>query len=375
MKIALVCPYDWSKPGGVRSHVASLAAHLAPDHDVRVFAPASRPLSGSGIERHVVVVGRPLPIPYNRSVAPVALSPLAVRRTVRALREFEPHVLHVHEPLAPVVAAAAAAFGPRPIVATFHSWSSADRLYRLVAPVARRLAQRVDVRIAVSPSAQQFAARALGMPLGAFRVLPNGVDEAAFGAAEPLPHLADRNRPLLLFVGRLEQRKGVDVLVRAFLRLRASDQRLRLCVVGEGPERERCQQMVPPSIRPDAMFVGAVAQSDLARYHASADVFVSPATGGESFGIVLLEAMAAGLAVVASDIPGYRTVMKDGREGRLVPPGNAFALAEAVATLLANERLRRAMAVEGRRTAAEYAWPVVGRRLEEVYRAVLRASS
>lgn len=366
MRIALVCPYDWSKPGGVREHVAHLATHLADEHEVRIVAPAStRPE-----EPWVTDVGRPVPVPFNRSVAPVALSPLAAQKTLAALRDFSPHVTHVHEPLSPVVSAAAAAFGPRPVVGTFHAWSSTDRLYRLAGLAARKVVRRLDARIAVSPSAQQYAAEALRMPLGSFRVVPNGVDEAAFANAEPLVELVDPERPLVLFVGRLEPRKGVDVLVRAFLRLRASTPRVRLCVVGEGPGRERYQQMVPPSIRPDAMFVGTVDPKDLPRYHASADVFVSPATGGESFGIVLLEAMAAGLPVVASDIPGYRTVLKEGRQGRLVPPEDAFALAEAISTLLANEKLRRAMGAEGRRTAAEYAWPIIARRIGSIYRAV-----
>jgi phosphatidylinositol alpha-mannosyltransferase len=311
-----------------------------------------------------------VPLPYNRSVAPVALSPLAARRALAGLERFAPHVLHVHEPLSPAVSLAVAALGPRPVVGTFHAWSSTDRLYRLAGLAARRIVRRLDARIAVSPAAQQYAAGALRMPLGSFRVLPNGVDDTRFATAEPLDELTDHDRPLLLFVGRLEPRKGVDVLVRAFLRLRASRPNVRLCVVGEGPGRERYQQMVPPSIRPDALFVGAVDAADLPRYHASADVFVSPALGGESFGIVLLEAMAAGLPVVASDIPGYRTVLKDGRQGRLVPPQDAFALADAIAALLENDKLRLAMGAEGRQTAAEYAWPVIGRRIEALYRAV-----
>jgi phosphatidylinositol alpha-mannosyltransferase len=310
-------------------------------------------------------------VPYNRSVAPVALSPWVVRRTSKALWEFEPHVVHVHEPVAPMVAAAAAMFGPRPVIGTFHTWSDKDRTYRLVAPVARRLAAGLDARIAVSPAAQEYAAEALNLPLGSFRVIPNGVPVAAYVAAQPIPELVDPERPLLLFVGRLESRKGLDVLIRAFLRLRTTMPRVRLCVVGEGPERERCQQMVPPSIRPDVLFVGAVDESQKPRYHASADLYVAPNTGGESFGIILLEAMAAGLPIVASDIPGFRTVMKDGRQGRMVAPGNAFGMAEAIATVLSNNRLGEAMAAEGRRTASEYDWPVIGARLESLYRHVL----
>ncbi len=366
MKIALVCPYDWARPGGVRAHVYNLASYLAQSHEVRVFAPSST----RAVEPWVTVVGRPVPVRFNQSIAPVAPSPFAGRRALEAVREFTPHVLHVHEPLSPAVSMTVVAFGPRPVVGTFHAWSSKDRLYRLAGLGARRIVRRLDARIAVSPAAQEYAAGALRMPLGSFRVLPNGVNDTAFATAEPLAELTDHDRPLLLFVGRLEPRKGVDVLVRAFLRLRASMPTVRLCVVGEGPGRDRYQQMVPPSIRPDALFVGAVDPDDLPRYHASADVFVSPALGGESFGIVLLEAMASGLPVVASDIPGYRTVLKDGRQGRLVPPDDAFALADAISTLLENEKLRLAMGAEGRHTAAEYAWPVIGRRIESLYRAV-----
>ena len=375
MKVALVCPYDWARHGGVRAHVASLAQHLARDHEVRILAPCSVGPEPDAVGRLVVPVGRPIGIPFNGSVAPVSPSPLAARRVARELAEFEPHVTHVHEPFSPAVSTGAVAFGPRPIVATFHAWSASARLYRAAAPVGRRLARRLDARIAVSPAAQSYAAGAIGLPLGSFRVIPNGVDVSAYASAEPIGDLHDPDRPLLLFVGRLEPRKGLDVLIRSYLRMRAERPRLRLCVVGEGPERERCQQMVPPSIRPDVLFVGAVDERQKPRYHASADIFVAPATRGESFGIVLLEAMAAGLPVVASDIAGFRSVVKDGRQGRLVPPGDAFAMVDAIGPLLDNANLRRAMAAEGRATADEYDWPVVTRRIEAVYREVLRTGS
>lgn len=375
MKVALVCPYDWMRHGGVRAHVASLAASLVARHDVRIIAPASQPVPAEGLGRHVIPVGRPVPVPYNQSVAPVAPSPLAARRTVAALRGFSPDVVHVHEPLAPLVSISAAAFGPRPVVGTFHAWSDSARVYRAVAPVARRVIGRLTARLAVSPAAQAYAGEALGLPLGSLQVIPNGVDVRAFADAESLPELVDPERPLLLFVGRLEPRKGLDVAIRAFLRVRAARPGVRLCVVGEGPERQRCQDMVPGSLRPDVLFVGSVDDEQKARYHASADVFVAPNRGGESFGIVLLEAMAAGLPVVASNIPGFRGVVKDARQGLLVPPGDALAMAEAIGTLLANARLRRAMAREGRRTADRYDWAVVGAEVEEVYRRVVEETA
>jgi phosphatidylinositol alpha-mannosyltransferase len=373
VKIALVCPYDWSKPGGVKAHVSNLAEFLLDRHDVRIFAPASQRLSREGMDRHVQDVGRPVPIRYNRSVAPVGLSPRVILRMKHMLQDYNPHVTHIHEPLAPWVSMAATVAGPMPKIGTFHAWSDSDRIYQLTAPFIRKIVQDLKVRVAVSPSAQSFAAKAMGVSAGTFRILPNGVDDHRFATAEPLPDLVNHDRPLLLFVGRLEKRKGLEILIKAFLRLRASGRHLRLCIVGEGPERERCQSLIPPSLRTEVLFVGAVSHAELPRYHASADVFVSPATGGESFGIVLLEGMAAGLPIVASDIPGYRTVMADGVQGRMVPPEDSIALADALEVLLANAKLRSAMAAEGQRTARAYSWDVVGGRVEAMYREVHRA--
>ncbi len=367
MRIALVCPYDWTRFGGVQSHVAQLATRLAADHEVAVFAPHRRGQPPAVEAPRVVDVGRPVPLPYNRSVAPVAVTPTAAVRVVRRLRRFAPDVTHVHEPLSPLVSSTAVALGRRPLVATFHSWSDHDRLYRLAAPWGRFLAGRLDARIAVSPAAQVYAAEALGVPIGSFRVIPNGIDTARYVRATPLPALRDPDRPLVLFVGRLEPRKGLEVLVRAFLRVRAELPTARLCVVGDGALRTRCQQLIPSSIRHDALFVGHVDEAEKPRYFASADLFVAPNTGGESFGIVLLEAMAAGVPIVASDIAGFRTVMREGRQGRFVPPGDASTLAETVLTLLSNRKLRAAMSREGQRHAAGYDWGAVAADLAELY--------
>ena len=366
MRIALVCPYDWTRSGGVQSHVAQLATQLSSRHEVTVFAP-HRPAAAPAVSAPVVVdVGRPVALPYNRSVAAVAISPSAAVRTLRRVARFAPDVVHVHEPLSPLVSVAVAAFGRRPLVATFHSWSDHDRLYRMIAPFGRYVAGRLAARVAVSPAAQVFAADALDVPVGGFRVVPNGIDVAQFDAA-PIAGLRDPDRPLLLFVGRLEPRKGLEVLVRAFVRVRASLPTARLCVVGDGAQRERCERLIPASIRHDVLFVGHVDDAQKARYFASADLFVAPNTGGESFGIVLLEAMAAGVPIVASDIPGFRTVMRDGQQGRFSPVGDAPALADTVLTLLSNAKLRGAMGREGRRHAADFDWRVVAAQLEAVY--------
>ncbi|MEE8602909.1 glycosyltransferase family 4 protein [Euzebya tangerina] len=372
MKVALVCPYDWSKPGGVKAHVANLAEYLMARHEVRIFAPTSGRLAQDGVDALVEHVGRPVPIRYNSSVAPVGLGPRVIYRMKQRLMEYDPHITHIHEPLAPWVSMAATVAGPMPKIGTFHAWSDSDRIYRLTAPFIRKIVADLKVRVAVSPSAQTYASQAIKVPARSFEILPNGVDDVRFASAEAIPQLVDPDRPLLLFVGRLERRKGLETLIKAVLRLRADGQHLRLCVVGEGPERERCQSLVPPSLRTEVLFVGSVSHDVLPRYHASADVFVSPAHGGESFGIVLLEGMAAGLPVVASSIPGYRTVMTDGVQGRMVPPDDAVKLAEALRTLLVNPKLRAAMGAEGRRTASEFSWSVVGAKVEEMYHRVHR---
>ncbi|MGH3443220.1 MAG: glycosyltransferase, partial [Nitriliruptorales bacterium] len=176
------------------------------------------------------------------------------------------------------------------------------------------------------------------------------------------------------FVGRLERRKGLEQLVRAFVRVKRHRPTVRLLVVGDGPERARCQQLLTARLRADVLFLGRVDEEDLPRFHASADLYVAPNLGGESFGIVLLEAMAAGLPVVASDIPGFRSVIRDGVEGRLVPPGNVAALAEAIDALLANPALRDALAEQAATSAERYDWPVVVDDLRRIYQRVLVAS-
>lgn len=363
----LVCPYDPTVPGGVQHHVTEVARRLVAAGDrVLVVAPGDpeRPPDG------VLAVGRAVRVPFNASVAPIALGPGAARRTRQAIREFRPDVVHIHEPAVPAVSLAALLTRTdAATVGTFHAFSDRDRLYRAARPVLRRAVARLTVRLAVSPAALDYHARALGLPAGSFRVLPNGVDTRRFATARPVPEL--RRGPMVLFVGRLEPRKGVLEAIHAATLVAARRPTLRLVVVGEGPLRREAEGAVPRRLHDRVWFVGRVDPEDLPRFYRSADVVVAPALGGESFGIVLLEAMAAGVPVVASDIPGYRSVLTDGVEGRLVPPGDIVALAEAIDVLLDNAALRRAMGEAGRATAANYDWDRIVERLRELYRDAL----
>lgn len=359
MRVAIVSPYAVDRPGGVQEHVALLADELrAAGDEVVTIGPGH--LDG----RHVDV-GSAVGIPFNGSVAPIALGPGAAVRTRRAIARAGVDLVHVHEPAVPVVGLAALGTD-LPTVTTHHAWAARPGLYGLVGGVLRRRIAKVDVRLAVSPAAAEHHAGALGLPRTAFRVVPNGVDVSRFREARPLDRLAS-DAPVLLFVGRLEPRKGFEQAVRAFARLKMRHPGLRMVVVGDGPERERCQALLPAGLRVDVDMLGRVSAEDLPRCYASADVYISPALGGESFGIVLLEALAAGAAVVASDLPGFRSVVDDGVTASLVPPGDDAALADAVDQLLRNPRRREAMVAAGREAVTRFDWPWVAAQVRSAY--------
>lgn len=370
MRVALVCPYDLSVPGGVQAHVRDLAASLRELGDeVVIVGPMGEERGG-----RVHGVGGTVSVPFNDSRAPISLSPLAARRALEAVERHEPDVVHVHEPAVPTISLAVSLWGPRPVVATFHAWSDEDVAYRLARPLIRKAIAGVSENIAVSQPAAAYHAEALGLPTSRFHVVPNGVDVSRFADAEARADLT-ADEPTLLFVGRLERRKGLDQLLRAFVQLKTTHPDLRLLVVGDGPERDDCEALLPAQLRADVHFQGRVDVEQLPRFHASSDIFVAPALGGESFGIVLVEAMAAGLPVVASSLPGYRSVVTDGVNGLLVPPGQPRALAESIGSLLDNPSRGRALAQEGRATAADHDWSVVTARIRDVYAETLRSTS
>lgn len=356
----MVSPYDIDVPGGVQSHVLQLADHLRSLGDeVTVVAPGRRSRGG------IRVVGPSVGVPFNRSVAPIALDPRALIRVRRVLSDLVPDVIHVHEPTVPWVSMAAVTSRVAPTVATFHAWSEHGRAYRSIGPLAGQLLRSLDARIAVSQAAAAFHARALALSPDDFTVIPNGLDVARFARARPYRSL--QGHPSLLFVGRLEPRKGLVQLVRAFVLLKANHPMLRLYVVGDGPQRDRCQQLLPTRLRSDVVFLGRVDNMELPRLYASANLYVSPALGGESFGIVLAEAMAAGVTVVASDLPGFRSVVDDGVNGVLVAPGDPAALARVLSGLLDNPSAAAALATQARADVARFDWSRVAARVRASY--------
>ncbi len=358
MRLAIVCPYAWDAPGGVQVHVRELAMQLlGRGHEVLVLTPSRRPPA----EPWVRAAGRPVNVPYNASNAPIDPRPWSRARVRAELDRFGPDVLHVHEPLTPSTSLwATLEAGRTPVVATFHSGAARSRLFDLAAPFLRRIARRLSVRVAVSQTAAAFARARIG---GTFEIVPIGVDVVRFERARP----ADLGiGTKLLFVGRLDERKGFPIAVAAFGRLATDRPDLRLIVVGEGPDRSATDAL-PDTLKERVAMLGAVSNADVPPIHAACDLYLGPAVGGESFGVVLVEAMAAGLPIVASDIYGYREVLRDGIDGLLVPPRDSRALASAAAQVLDDPSLAGRLADGGRVRARTFAWSEVIVKLEELY--------
>ncbi len=368
LRIVQVSPYSWDVPGGVQVHVRELAAHLrALGHTVRILAPGSAREQGDD----TVIVGRAIPVRGNGSVARIAFGPQIASAVGRALREFKPDVIHVHEPLVPSVSMHVVLRANAPVVATFNSNVGRERAsslwFQLAVPMIRPVWNKLAKRIAVSEAARHSVCSRMGD--GNLRIVPNGVAVSRFANAMPAAVPPGRH---LLFVGRLEERKGFPVAVSAFAELARLYADLRLLVIGDGAERSAVDQL-EPDVRARVDMLGRVDDDRLASYLKAADVYIGPALGGESFGIVLAEAMAAGKQIVASDIDGYRDVARDGLEALLVSPGDAAALVAAVQEVLNDRRLAQSLGEAGSRRAHEFDWDVVSQRVLGIYEEVLEA--
>ena len=370
MKIALVCPYDCAVPGGVIEHVFHLAREFQErGHSVKILAPCSVPSYEPWIGVDIYQVGRPAPLPLSASVVRISLSPRLSRRVGAILRREQFDLIHLHEPLMPALCPIVLYHSQAVNVGTFHAYREKFRVYQYSKPLTRRFFDRLDGLVAVSPAARDYVNQYFPAH---YTVIPNGIDAARFAnpRLEPPPGCPDGPQNIL-FVGRLEKRKGLKYLLQAFPRVKESCPRARLVVVGEGRLRAHLQRAVAESGLADVTFAGLVPAEELARYYRAAHLFCAPATGFESFGIVLLEAMAAGLPVVASDIVGFRQVVSHGEEGLLVPPRDPEELARALITLLRDRELWRSMSRRGRATAARYDWGALAERVLAFYRTTL----
>ena len=364
MKVGLVCPYTWDVPGGVQAHVHDLAATLLDlGHEVSVLAPAA---DDAVLPPYVVSAGSALGVPYNGSVSRISFGPRGVRRVRRWIREGGFDVLHLHEPFAPSLSLLALWSARGPVVATFHASVARSRALLTVEPALRPALEKINARIAVSPAARRYVVEHLG---GSVILVPNGVSVRRFATATPLPGWPGE-AGTIGFLGRIdEDRKGLAVLLEAFGLLVRRRPGLRLLVAGPG-DVDDVSRDLPAAVAAGTTFLGRVSDEDKARFFHSVDVYCAPNTHGESFGIVLLEAMAAGAAIVASDIDAFRMVLDDGAAGSLVPPGEPAALASALGALLDDSERRRELARLGRGVVGRYDWPAVANQIAGIYETV-----
>ncbi len=371
MRIALVTPYDYPYPGGVTEHIASLDRVFRRwGHDVWVLAASTR--DADELDHNVLKVGGGVvPLPSSGSVARISLSPRVYRRVKNILNERAFDVIHLHEPMMPVLPWVVLRHSHSVNVGTFHAYrENGNPGYEYGRHLLQPFFDRLDGRIAVSEVARDAVARYFPAP---YTIIPNGIDYERYGnGVEPLTRYAD-GRPTILFVGRLEKRKGFQFLLEAFARVRMVLPDARLLVAGAYSKEDKepfVYQARREGIR-NVHFVGYVPEDAKARYFHSCDVCCAPSTGYESFGIVLLEAMASGKPLVASNIPGYRGVLTDGQEGLLVEPEDPQALAGALVRLLRDPQLRARMGARGRETARAFAWDKVAGRVLDLYQALL----
>jgi len=340
----MLSPYSLTRPGGVQGQAIGLARSLrALGHEVTVLGPADEGVPVPAAAGEHFVIGRPTALHSNGSVAPVALWPGASARAERFVRRGGFDVLHVHEPLAPMAAYGLVLTAPLPMVGTYHR-AGVSRWVPVLKPLAELVGRRMQIKVAVSEAARQTGLRSSG---GTFEVLFNGVDMQRFESAQPVRD--EQGRPAVVFLGRHEQRKGLNVLLDAFEKV---ERPAVLWVVGDGPASEVQRRRHPESDR--VRWLGVLSDEEVAARLAGADVLCAPSLYGESFGMVLLEGMAAGCAVVASDIEGYRTAA--GGHAALVPPGDIPALSRALGAALADAVEGSGQsATEARKAATEYA--------------------
>lgn len=372
MRIGMVCPYLWDIPGGVQAHVRDLAETLiALGHEVSVLAPGEE--GSPTLPAYVVAAGKTVPIPYNGSVARLQFGLVSATRVRRWLRQGDFDVVHVHEPAPPSLSLLTVLLADVPLVATFHAASTRSRFLAMFDSVVQAVLERLSGRIAVSQAARKMIVEHLGADAV---VIPNGVSISRYADAQPLPGYP--RDPVLGgtigFIGRYdESRKGMAILVEAMSTLVQRRPRVQLLVAGRGEEADFLEQL-PESLSASVVMLGMVSESDKASLLRSVDVYVAPNTGGESFGIILLEAMAARTPIVASDLQAFRRVLDDGRAGLIFRNRDAADLAAALDTVLGNEALRGQLAAASAQVVQPYDWAVVASQILRVYEIAIAAT-
>lgn len=362
MRIGIVCPYAWDVPGGVQFHIRDLAEHLIRrGHEVSVLAPSD---DDSPLPPYAVSAGRAVPVPYNGSVARLNFGFLSAARVRRWVHDGRFDVLHIHEPASPSLALLTCWAAQGPIVATFHTSNPRSKAMIAAYPILQPALEKISARIAVSEYARRTLVEHLG---GDAVVIPNGVDVDFFARAEPRPEWQGGT---IGFIGRIDEpRKGLPVLMKALPRILDELPRTRLLVAGRGDEEEAVAGL-PARMRERVEFLGTVSDEDKARLLRSVDLYVAPNTGGESFGIILVEAMSSGAPVLASDLEAFSQVLDGGEAGEMFPGGDADALAEAALRLLGSPKRLTELRERGLRYVRRFDWDTVGADVLAVYETV-----
>jgi phosphatidylinositol alpha-mannosyltransferase len=375
MKIALVSPYDFAYPGGVVNHISCLEHQFTRmGHEVKIIAPASKAVYTLG--ERFIRIGTPRPIPVSGSIARVTVSVNLESQIKEVFRREKFDICHLHEPLMPTLCTTTLRLKLAPMVGTFHA-SGGKPWYTMFSPVGKwyfdRWFNKLDGRIVVSRPALEYVSKYFPDD---YTVIPNGVDTNHFHPeAPPLDRFND-GMFNILFVGRMEKRKGFNYLLKAYKQVKERFPECRLIATGPGTRlRHKYQRRVNRDGLKDVVFTGYAAYNDLPAYYRAADIVCFPATGRESFGIVLLEAMATGKPIVASHIDGYASILSHGVEGLAVPPRNSDKLAEAIITLINDKQLRQQMGNQGRLRALEFDWTRLARRILDFYTAILNRTA
>ena len=365
MKIGIVSPYAYPRPGGANAHIRETYSRLTElGHDVRII---TAPWGDDPPAKDVIQIGRAVAIPFNGSIGRVTLSVRLEFLISRMLEREQFDIIHHHEPFVPFLSFQILDSAKCPNVATFHAFGGFSFSYWAGRIALDRYMGKLDERIAVSSAARHFISTYFP---GEYRIIPNGVDVDFYANAKPFPEFQD-GKVNLLFVGRVEPRKGAMYLMRAYDQVKQRHPATRLIIAGRGPEIGDLRRFVRERELGDVLFAGRVTDEDKARFYKTADIFVAPSTGQESFGIVLLEAMAARRAVVASDIHGYKRVVQRNVTGLLVEPKDPEALAGALGRLISDPELRTQLGEAGARRANDYDWQHVTADLVRVYEDVI----
>jgi len=369
LKIGIVCPYGWDTPGGVQIHIKELSQWLiAKGHEVSVLAPVTD--EGLNIEPWVVSAGRPISIPYNGAIAKVIFGPLASSRVKQWIANGNFDLLHLHEPAIPSLSLLAGWAGDGPMVATFHAAANPQKVANAIGTMLDPLIERITAKIAVSEIAREtlkdrFDTEAV--------VIPNGIDTSKFEGIGVRSEWALPNT--LGFIGRFDEpRKGLAVLLAAIPKIANKVPNLRILVAGPGNASD-FEKLVPPELRERITFLGRISEIEKAQFFKSVSLYIAPNTGGESFGIILAEAMAAKTPIVASDLPAFTKLLDNGSAGALFASENSEDLADTIINLLDNQEMREKIAIAGYEKAKSFDWDSVGDQILSVYEMALAGNT